>query len=78
MQSTMEALDDESLPSQYRASFPHGDFDRRLFSSAVNLKLMRMALKRGQPVTRQDLKKVHQHLYGYPLSDAPLPEGAVE
>ena len=55
----------------WRAFGEEGDFDRWAMPGEVNLRLMEAALKRGRPVTRADLNRVHEALYHEPLPDDP-------
>jgi hypothetical protein len=57
-----------SVPDQYLAQFgEEGAFDRALLPEVATLSLMADALRRGSPVTQDDLESMHQTLYRQPM-----------
>lgn len=52
-----------------------GDFDTWVLDGDCNLHLMQDALRRGSPVTTQDLQRTYRALHGEDLPD--IPEDAV-
>ena len=57
-----------SVFDEYLAKFgPEADFDRGLFSEMATQSLMAEAVRRGSPVTQEDLEAMHQTLYRQPM-----------
>lgn len=69
-----------SVVEEYYATFGDpGIFDRSLFPEPVTIALCAEALRRGTPITQEDLELQHQLLYGTPMpasGQAAHPSGA--